>query len=58
VINANMASHPLRTVQKGIDPRNYALVAFGGAGRLHGRSPTCWAPEDRAAPSASLGRRL
>jgi N-methylhydantoinase A len=25
-----------RTVQKGIDPRNYALVAFGGAGPLHG----------------------
>jgi N-methylhydantoinase A len=25
-----------RTVQKGIDPREYALVAFGGAGPLHG----------------------
>jgi len=25
-----------RTVQKGIDPRDYALVAFGGAGPLHG----------------------
>ena len=25
-----------RTVQKGIDPREYTLVAFGGAGPLHG----------------------
>ena len=25
-----------RTVQKGIDPRDYSLVAFGGAGPLHG----------------------
>ena len=25
-----------RTVQKGIDPRDYTLVAFGGAGPLHG----------------------
>src|SRR4029078_6694919 len=25
-----------RTVQKGIDPREFALVAFGGAGPLHG----------------------
>ncbi len=25
-----------RTVQKGIDPRGFALVAFGGAGPLHG----------------------
>ena len=37
VINANMANAiRSRTVQKGIDPRNYALVAFGGAGPLHG----------------------
>lgn len=37
VINANMANAiRSRTVQKGIDPRNYVLVAFGGAGPLHG----------------------
>jgi N-methylhydantoinase A len=37
VLNANMANAiRARTVQKGIDPRNYALVAFGGAGPLHG----------------------
>ena len=37
LVNANMANAILsRTVQKGIDPRGYALVAFGGAGPLHG----------------------
>ena len=37
VINANMANAiRSRTVQKGIDPRDYSLVAFGGAGPLHG----------------------
>jgi N-methylhydantoinase A len=37
VVNSNMANAiRSRTVQKGIDPRNYALVAFGGAGPLHG----------------------
>ena len=37
VLNANMANAiRSRTVQKGIDPREYALVAFGGAGPLHG----------------------
>jgi N-methylhydantoinase A len=37
LINANMANAiRSRTVQKGIDPRNYVLVAFGGAGPLHG----------------------
>lgn len=37
VINANMANAiRSRTVQKGIDPRQFALVAFGGAGPLHG----------------------
>lgn len=37
VINANMANAiRSRTVQKGIDPREFALVAFGGAGPLHG----------------------
>lgn len=37
VMNSNMANaiHS-RTVQKGIDPREFALVAFGGAGPLHG----------------------
>jgi N-methylhydantoinase A/oxoprolinase/acetone carboxylase beta subunit len=37
IINANMANAiRSRTVQKGIDPRGHALVAFGGAGPLHG----------------------
>jgi N-methylhydantoinase A len=37
VINSNMANAiGSRTVQKGIDPREFALVAFGGAGPLHG----------------------
>jgi N-methylhydantoinase A len=37
IVNANMANAiSSRTVQKGLDPRNFALVAFGGAGPLHG----------------------
>ncbi|MEZ5497902.1 MAG: hydantoinase/oxoprolinase family protein [Steroidobacteraceae bacterium] len=37
ILNANMANAiRARTVQKGIDPREYALVAAGGAGPLHG----------------------
>ncbi len=37
ILNANMANAiRVRTVQKGIDPREYALVAAGGAGPLHG----------------------
>jgi N-methylhydantoinase A len=37
VVNSNMANAiRTKTVQKGIDPRDYALVAFGGAGPLHG----------------------
>ncbi len=37
VVNSNMANAVRsRTVQKGIDPRGFALVAFGGAGPLHG----------------------
>jgi N-methylhydantoinase A len=36
VVNDNMASTiRLITVEKGIDPRGFALVAFGGAGPLH-----------------------
>jgi N-methylhydantoinase A len=36
VINSNMANAiRSRTVQKGIDPRDFSLVAFGGAGPLH-----------------------
>lgn len=36
ILNANMANAiRARTVQKGIDPRRYALVASGGAGPLH-----------------------
>ena len=37
IVNNNMANAiRSRTVQKGIDPREFALVAFGGAGPLHG----------------------
>ncbi len=37
VLNSNMANAiRSRTVQKGIDPRGFSLVAFGGAGPLHG----------------------
>lgn len=37
IINSNMANAiRSRTVQKGIDPRGFALIAFGGAGPLHG----------------------
>ena len=37
ILNSNMANAiRSRTIQKGIDPRTYALVAFGGAGPLHG----------------------
>ncbi len=37
IINANMANAiRSRTVQKGLDPRDFSLVAFGGAGPLHG----------------------
>ena len=37
ILNANMTNAiRSRTVQKGIDPRGHALVAFGGAGPLHG----------------------
>src|SRR5271170_2706182 len=37
IVNANMANAiSSRTVQKGLDPRGFALVAFGGAGPLHG----------------------
>ena len=37
VINANMANAiRSRTIQKGIDPRGFSLVTFGGAGPLQG----------------------
>ncbi len=37
ILNSNMANAIRgRTVQKGIDPREFALMAFGGAGPLHG----------------------
>ena len=37
IVNGNMANAiSSRTVQKGLDPRGFALVAFGGAGPLHG----------------------
>jgi 5-oxoprolinase (ATP-hydrolysing) len=35
--NENMANAiRVLTIERGLDPRNYALVAFGGAGPLHG----------------------
>jgi N-methylhydantoinase A len=37
ILNSNMANAiRSRTVQKGIDPRDFALMTFGGAGPLHG----------------------
>ena len=37
VVNSNMALEiRANSVAKGIDPRDYSLVAFGGAGPLHG----------------------
>lgn len=37
ILNSNMANAiRAKTVQKGLDPRSFALVAFGGAGPLHG----------------------
>ena len=37
VINSNMSlAIRANSVAKGVDPRDYALVAFGGAGPLHG----------------------
>ena len=50
VANANMADAVrLVSIRKGYDPRDFALVAFGGAGALHGAAlardlaiPTVW----------------
>ena len=39
IVNENMfGALRLVTVQKGFDPRDFALVAFGGAGPLHGNA--------------------
>jgi len=39
IVNENMfGALRLTTVQKGLDPRDFALVAFGGAGPLHGNA--------------------
>ena len=39
IVNENMfGALRLLTVQKGLDPRDFALVAFGGAGPLHGNA--------------------
>ena len=39
IVNENMlGALRLVTVQKGLDPREFALVAFGGAGPLHGNA--------------------
>ena len=62
IVNSNMANAiRSRTVQKGIDPRDFALVAFGGAGPLHGAEVAAHARHprgDRAALSRHhLGHR-
>ena len=37
IVNSNMANAiRARTIQRGLDPREFSLVAFGGAGPLHG----------------------
>jgi N-methylhydantoinase A/oxoprolinase/acetone carboxylase beta subunit len=42
IVNANMANAiRSRTVQKGLDPRDFSLIAFGGAGPLHGVDVAC-----------------
>ena len=39
IVNENMfGALRLVTVQKGLDPRDFAIVAFGGAGPLHGNA--------------------
>ena len=39
IVNENMfGALRLVTVQKGLDPRDFAVVAFGGAGPLHGNA--------------------
>ena len=39
IVNENMfGALRLVTVQRGLDPRDFALVAFGGAGPLHGNA--------------------
>ena len=39
IVNENMlGALRLVTVQKGLDPRDFALVAFGGAGPMHGNA--------------------
>ena len=39
IVNENMlGALRLVTVQQGLDPRNFALVAFGGAGPMHGNA--------------------
>jgi N-methylhydantoinase A len=39
IVNENMfGAFRLVTVQKGLDPRDFALVPFGGAGPLHGNA--------------------
>ncbi len=39
IVNENMfGALRLITVQKGLDPRDFSLVAFGGAGPLHGNA--------------------
>ena len=37
IVNSNMANAiRARTIQRGLDPREFSIVAFGGAGPLHG----------------------
>ena len=53
IANANMVKAiRLVTVERGFDPREFGLVAFGGAGALHARRPRARAADargDRAA---------
>ena len=61
VANANMANAVrLISLQRGYDPREFALVAFGGAGPLHGAAiarGTRHPDRARAAASRQHGRR-
>ncbi len=57
VANAEMLrALRVMTVERGIDPRGYALLAFGGAGGLHARGDRRRARHDHGALPARLRR--
>ena len=59
IVNANMANAiSSRTVQKGLDPRGFALVASGGAGPLHGAEGQSDFDDRRIASAGSDGSTL